>query len=207
MKEMAMGTLYTINFERIGQIEYTEMEDCIYIKENEYLSGELPEKVFLLQEYAKFPFLISLERVAAQEGATEEEDIEAEIVGKRIIVRKHENIRADVRIPISLEMQIYNSTFTEPKTVTVHNLSASGLLFASDDVLDLGMDVLCNLPISDPPLSLLAVIKNKIPMKTEKGKETIGYGCMFLSTDPRVESQVRSYVFKQQLDARKCGER
>lgn len=203
MKDTCWGILYSTESERITRIEYIEMNDTFYIKENEDLKEEIPEQAFLLQDYSTFPFLISLSR----QSSSDENKVDDGLIGKRIIVMQHKNTRADIRIPVSMEIDLHNPVFSEPKKVTVHNLSASGLLFASKELFEVGMEFSFFLPISENPLLLTAIVKNKIPMNTDSAKDTIGYGCMFLSTDTQIESEIRSYVFQQQLHQRKCNDK
>lgn len=205
MNELRGATLFNLDTERIARVKYIKMDGMFYLKDLQELdelkkrNGAYPDEVFILLDDSESPFLISLFELTAEDEGTEG----SELVGRRIIPVRHENIRQDVRISVAMDIEISSPAFSQIRIAEMRNISSSGLMFVSDEAYEKEMVLSVAIPISEPPIRVPAVVKNKIPIRSRLSKNTIGYGCMFAIIDKKTESKIRQYVFQQEVSRRK----
>ena len=201
------GTLYNDISEPISKVEFTIEDSIFYISIKDKIDMEITDTLYVLKDHTSFPFHVSVISVSKLDENAENKDEDAnyiEIVAKHIINERKVNTRADVRIPICIKTKIFNDLYPQGEPVMIHNLSAKGLMFSTEEILSIGSEFSVELPFLKENKILKAVIKSNIPMFTGVSKKAKAYGCMFLSLNNKLETEIRSYVYKQQLKSRKC---
>lgn len=114
--------------------------------------------------------------------------------------------RKDIKVGLDcmkVEIELINIATDEPygdsdrKTCKgrIDDISASGLLFVSNEKLMINQQFLAPLPEIDPQM----VLRAKIVRTQRKEKELTGYGCKFVDLDAKNEEILRQYVFKMQV--------
>lgn len=195
MNDPCRATLFDLNTDHIARVDYVEMDGLFYLINFKGVGGAYPKQVFILLDGSDTPFLISLFELHGVDGAPEG----SELVGRRIVPDCHENVRQDVRVPVVMDIKVSSPAFPKAKQAQMRNLSSSGLMFVSDEVYEKDAVLSLTIPITEPPIQLAAVVKNKIPIRSGMVQNTIGYGCMFAIIDQKTESKIRQFVFQQEL--------
>ncbi|MCI9198237.1 MAG: PilZ domain-containing protein [Lachnospiraceae bacterium] len=122
------------------------------------------------------------------------------------VVQRRNDLKIRQIIPISI--QAFNSTTGEKMNVngTIQDISAGGIFFISETLFDEGERFSFLFRRTAEPMRLECEVLRKQPY-TGRGNYVpgtmMGYGCRFVNMNDHKESAVRSYVFKEDLLARK----
>lgn len=119
--------------------------------------------------------------------------------------------RNDLKIPQNTSVMIHTKDKEEGTVdikVTIKDLSAGGVFIVlSDHSLKIGQTFTFTFDKTKMPISLECEVLRSQAYKgiTAEGKKvTEGYGCKFKNLSERIESEIRSYVFKQDVLMRKA---
>lgn len=112
-------------------------------------------------------------------------------------------MRQDFRVWINKDVNIENIIMHDqyvrlpkPITVTIQNISCSGLSMLSNLDIPIGTCLFLELIVKDEVLPIIIeIIRNQ--EKKIKGK--FEYGCRFLQLSETVKTKIRRFVFNQQI--------
>ncbi len=119
--------------------------------------------------------------------------------------------RNDINVPVNISVGLSGRTqkgYLSNVPATVWNISAGGVFLTSHESFTIGDVVEFRFSTSDlPSIALQAEILRiqehrhlrKIIGSKADDKELIGYGCRFIRLPSRAESQIRNFVFRQDL--------
>ncbi len=119
--------------------------------------------------------------------------------------------RNDIKVPVNLSIGISGRTqkgYVSNAAATVWNISAGGIFITTRESFSIGDVVDFHFTTADlPSISLQAEILRiqehrhlrKIIGSRTDDTELIGYGCRFVRLPSRAESQIRNFVFRQDL--------
>lgn len=120
--------------------------------------------------------------------------------------------RMDLKVPVGLKVMIHvpahpGDTFYVPEKgypATAENISAGGVYLRSDLPLQAGRQLWFDLnEIGGNSPTLTAYVLRVDTFESTFGKPTYGYGCYFTKLTSQQESQLRSYVFREERRLRK----
>ena len=123
------------------------------------------------------------------------------------VMQRRNDIKVSVNIPVTLSSKIQGRSLSDI-AATIWNISAGGIFFTSRQEFKTGDTVDFHFFHPDlPSLTLHAEILRiqehhqlrKIIGSEVKDTELIGYGCRFVHLPAQAESQIRNYVFRQDL--------
>ncbi len=117
--------------------------------------------------------------------------------------------RQDLKVKVGLKVMIHVSvqpsdSFSLPEAghpAAVEDLSAGGVYLCTDLPLRKGRHLWFDLQEVDGTLT--AQILRVDSPKSAAGKQRFGYGCRFIELTAQQESQLRGYVFREELRRRK----
>lgn len=123
------------------------------------------------------------------------------------VMQRRNDIKVPVNIPVALSAKTRDGALSNIEA-KVWNISAGGIFFTSRQKFSIG-DIV-SFFFSDPDLPSLTLQAEilrlqehrqlrKIIGSAAKDTELIGYGCRFVHLPSRAESQIRNYVFRQDL--------
>ncbi len=119
--------------------------------------------------------------------------------------------RNDIKVPVNISVGLSGRTqkgYLSNVPATIWNISAGGIFFTSHESFTVGDVVEFRFSTSDLPSIALQVEVlriqehkhlRKIIGSRADDKELIGCGCRFMRLPSRAESQIRNYVFRQDL--------
>lgn len=123
------------------------------------------------------------------------------------VMQRRNDIKVSVNIPVTLSAKIEGKTQSDI-AATIWNISAGGIFLTSHQQLRVG-DIVDfhffhpDLPTVPLHAEILRIQEHrhlrKIIGSAAKDTELIGYGCRFSRLPSRAESQIRNYVFRQDL--------
>lgn len=120
-----------------------------------------------------------------------------------------QQFREDVRVPIEIELEI--SYMVKPTgspglpdafMATTRDISAGGIYLACRHELPEGSVIEFQLDIASKPLSLIASVLRCEPLPPENGVQQYGHGCRYINLNSQIESSLRNFIFRKQLEDR-----
>lgn len=119
--------------------------------------------------------------------------------------------RNDIKVPVNISVSLsgrFNGEVLSNIPATIWNISAGGVFFTSRQKLAVG-DI-ANFYFSTPDLPSTTLQVEVLRVQEHRGlrriigsqaedKELLGYGCQFVRIPGSAESQIRNYVFRQDL--------
>lgn len=128
-----------------------------------------------------------------------------------ILERLHqEQRRQDVKVSVGREVTIHVArqpgdhvqVTKEGYPATVLNISAGGVYLRTTLPLQKGRRLWFDFKEAGEPIPLTAQILRVDDLSPHPAKQVYGYGCHFIDLSTRYESQLRSYVFREELRRR-----
>lgn len=129
------------------------------------------------------------------------------VIEQLSVMQRRNDIKVPVNIPVTLSAKVRGQSLSDV-AATIWNISAGGIFFTSHQEFQKGDTVDFHFFHPDlPSLTLHVEILriqehhqlHKIIGSHVKDSELIGYGCRFVHLPARAESQIRNYVFRQDL--------
>lgn len=129
------------------------------------------------------------------------------VIEQLSVMQRRNDIKVPVNISVALSARIEGKLQTSI-AATIWNISAGGIFFTSSQKFTIG-DVV-SFHFSTPDLPSIALQVEIIRVQDHRGlrriigsraedKELLGYGCRFVHLPGAAESQIRNYVFRQDL--------
>lgn len=109
--------------------------------------------------------------------------------------------REDIRAHVSIQTPITISGSFDSFSVVIKDISAGGIMFVTDRILEAGTEFSFELTPMRETLKVAASIIRRIPTHT---KGLYGYGCRFIYLPPHDEAEIRQYVLRQDMLERRC---
>jgi len=120
--------------------------------------------------------------------------------------QRRQDLKVPLKVPVGLEITIHatrcpgDSVFVpdEGWPARLMNLSAGGAYIQTDLVLAEGRQIWFDFRGAGAPLRLTASILRVEDLTVYPTKPLYGYGCKFVGLPARAESQLRSFVFREE---------
>lgn len=197
LQNLRHGILYTLDTSYFSEVQYTKQSSntVIFILPEE-LTRNLPDQLFLIPDGKAYTFAPC--RFVLSENLTL---YRTDASGKpyylvRGTTTDTAEARDELRIQVSIDIDIDCPNFYAKVPVTIKDLSASGLLFVSDQKFEPGMNFSFEFPDTAEYPEVTARIVKKRPVRVDG---LTGYGCQFLHLSPKLEAEIRKFVFRQDV--------
>ncbi len=197
LQNLRHGILYTLETSYFAEAQYTKQSfDTATFILPEELTQDLPEQLFLIPDgeahtFAPYRFLLSNHPTLYRTDSS----------GKpyylvRGTTTDTAESRDELRIPVSIDVELNCPGFYSKVPVTIKDLSASGLLFVSDQHFEPCMNFTFDFPDIENTPEVTARIVKKRPVRIHG---LTGYGCQFIHLSPALEAEIRKFVFRQDV--------
>lgn len=193
--------MYDMNLQFLGKMDVVteDMYGHFALIFSEIPKCELPKKVFLLpcgqdgqdleeEHFVSYLCMLSGEfskrtddgEYYIMEGTSEESD----------------SLREDLRVFTSFPAVISVEGHSKSLEVEVKDISVGGIMFVSEEEVKVGKNISITFMSGRHEVSAKAVVKTRRPIH-EEGR--FGYGCKFPYLPQRVEAEIRSIVFNEDI--------
>lgn len=197
LQNLRHGILYTLDTSYFSEVQYTKqsLDTAIFILPEE-LTRNLPDQLFLIPDgeaytFAPYRFVLSkdLTLYRADSSGTPYYLV-------RGTTTDTAETRDELRIQVSIDVALDCPGFYSKVPVTIKDLSASGLLFVSDQNFEPGTNFSFDFPDMENNPEVTARIVKKRPVRIDG---LTGYGCQFVHLSSALESEIRKFVFRQDV--------
>lgn len=120
-----------------------------------------------------------------------------------------EQRRQDLKVPAEVAIEVSCTRVPAGQKrpparilATTRNISAGGIYFFCEHPIPEGAQVQFQLHEASKPLTLTARVLRQEELPPVKGKPQYGHGCRFLELRPQAESELRSFIFRKELQMR-----
>lgn len=207
LEDVLQGTLFDLELSALSRVSYRQEERGFSFILPRKEASSLGKEVFFLpddRELAR-PLRINFSSGPAPYGEGGKAS-PLSIIRGYVPEDTYFNKREDFRCSMSFDVFLASAPQKgegEERKITLLDMSALGLLFVSDEPFQIGEDFSFTLPNPAYHGALRARVIHKVPLHINR-KNAVGYGCKFVCLDNRTESEVRKFIFQQEVLHKKC---
>lgn len=207
LKKWKKASIYSLEQEHICDVRVTMGDDKITLVFPEEIQSGAWEKVDVVF-YDEQKGLITYKKCLLSDYKHRGERLSAQCTlgEEESVIQRRNDLKIRLIVPISI--QAVNSKTGEKIRVdaTIQNISAGGIFFISEMLFEVGEKFSFLFRRTEKPLHLECEVLRSQPY-TGSGNyipgTMMGYGCRFINMTDHNEAAIRSYVFKEDLLARK----